>query len=110
MPYANREDANAYFRKRYADKKYDWKQYNANTSEKRNALIESFKTPCVLCGYDILEAIEFHHTRDKLGDVGTMRRNGWGVQRITDELQKCVCLCRNCHKLVHLGLRSVSDR
>lgn len=61
---------------------------------------------CVRCGYDkYYGALEFHHVdpneKDKVWNV--LRKEPW--EKIVEELNKCVCLCANCHREVHHELR-----
>lgn len=48
-------------------------------------------------------AFDFHH-KDSTGKdvgVGNLLRNGW--RRVKDELDKCIMLCSNCHRVRHKG-------
>ena len=57
---------------------------------------------CESCGYDkYFGALEFHHTdpSQKDADWGKMRL--WSWSKVTEELDKCQCLCANCHREVH---------
>lgn len=61
---------------------------------------------CKNCGYDYyIGALEFHHINPEEKDfsisaAGTTK--SW--ENIKKELDKCICLCSNCHKEVHAGL------
>ena len=64
---------------------------------------------CEICGYDrCLEALEFHHTREKKSIIGDTINN-MGARRSVDglpirlkkELDKCSVLCANCHHDQH---------
>lgn len=65
---------------------------------------------CSECDYNrCVEALQFHHldpTQKDFGisEIGTNR--SW--ETIKTELDKCVCLCGNCHTEVHAGLRILS--
>jgi ATPase subunit of ABC transporter with duplicated ATPase domains len=57
---------------------------------------------CNKCGKDWHPAIyEFHHTdpTTKDRDPSKMLQLSW--ERLTSELDKCVLLCANCHRLTH---------
>lgn len=64
---------------------------------------------CMICGYNkSVAALHFHHLDPKekdfhLGSNGNTRK--WETVKI--ELDKCVCLCANCHAEVHAGITSV---
>jgi len=59
------------------------------------------KKCCSECGYDrCMAAIDFHHTKDKLfniGDINTILTINDLEEKIVSEINKCVLLCKNCH-------------
>lgn len=60
---------------------------------------------CFLCGYDeIPSVLEFHHIdrKDKNFCVSTYRYH-WkeGDEKLMDEIDKCIVVCRNCHSIIH---------
>jgi predicted HNH restriction endonuclease len=65
---------------------------------------------CQLCGYDrCLAALEFHHPDPAKKDFsisadGSTR--SW--TRVRQEIEKCVLLCANCHREVHMGITQLS--
>lgn len=56
------------------------------------------------CGLDKVPALEFHH-RDggETKDKAFGGKFGWAWDRLQKELEKCILLCSNCHKLIHAG-------
>lgn len=59
---------------------------------------------CVICGYTkCLSALDFHHVdpTKKEFTISQLRTYSW--EKIQKELDKCVCLCKNCHAEVHSG-------
>ena len=78
-----------------------------DTYEINRAFVESLKTDCCKCGEDRPWVIQFHHINPNeksfsIASFGTRSRN-----TIWNEIQKCVCLCSNCHDEFHhfFGLR-----
>ena len=60
---------------------------------------------CIDCGYNKhLAALEFHHLDASTKDFnfGNLKNFKW--ETIKKELDKCVCICSNCHKKLHAGL------
>lgn len=60
---------------------------------------------CERCGYDkFYGALEFHHLNpnDKEYDWKTLRLHSWDT--ILNELNKCICVCSNCHKEIHSNI------
>lgn len=87
--------------KYYEEHREDLKKYyKQRTSEKRK-FIDSLKTPCVKCGEDRLYLIEFHHIdpSEKCFTISDRARNKSDMLKA--EINKCVCLCRNCHGEFH---------
>ena len=61
---------------------------------------------CQSCGFDkYLGALEFHHV-DPTTKNGDIVRFSKGLQEPTvkAELDKCVLLCANCHRMAHAGM------
>lgn len=57
---------------------------------------------CECCSYDkFYGALEFHHLdpSEKDADWGKMRL--WNWDKIKLELDKCICVCANCHREIH---------
>jgi hypothetical protein len=64
---------------------------------------------CQLCGYKkCMRSLDFHHVdpSKKLRSLGANHNRSW--QSIRDELDKCICVCRNCHGEVEEALELVS--
>ena len=57
---------------------------------------------CSRCGEEHVATLDFHHHSDKkeLG-ISKMVAEGYSIERIKRELQKCKVLCANCHRKVH---------
>ena len=67
---------------------------------------------CLLCGYQRCpEALEFHH-RDEGGKDFSISDKGYSRSwaRVRAEIAKCVLLCANCHREVHVGLQSLDNQ
>lgn len=77
---------------------------NARLNEQKKraqlfAIYNEVKTPCVKCGETRLYVIEFHHIDpgEKERTISQMRN----MDKVREEVKKCVCLCANCHKEFH---------
>jgi hypothetical protein len=60
---------------------------------------------CAYCGYNkCLSALEFHHidTGSKKFSLASVRKTK-ATKEIFDELDKCILLCANCHREIHMG-------
>lgn len=63
--------------------------------------IQSYKIQCAECGYNRSPvALDFHHPSgaDKEVHIAQLR---YGWERIKKEIDKCVVLCANCHRIRH---------
>ncbi len=98
------------------EKKYKIKKRKSNSDaviKKRKKLKENaviYKGgACCICGYNkYFGALEFHHLDPSEKDFsistsGTTR--SW--ERIKSELNKCICVCANCHREIHAGLINI---
>ena len=84
-----------------------------NTSNKKRRAMFHYKRiinryfayGCTNCGNKNFKVLEFDHVRGKKksarGTEGVMSfvREGYSWKKIKKEIDKCVVLCRNCHKL-----------
>jgi predicted HNH restriction endonuclease len=66
---------------------------------------------CIFCGYSrCIGALEFHHLSPEEKDfsiASTGTTKSW--ERIKKELDKCICVCANCHREIHNGIISVEE-
>lgn len=54
--------------------------------------------PCVDCGETDPVILQFDHVRGKKKkDVSTMIQDGYSVEAIKEEIEKCLVRCANCH-------------
>lgn len=70
--------------------------------ETKKKAVEYLGGKCVRCGYDKhLAALEFHHLEPtgKDFDFGNVKSKKW--ESIQYELDKCILLCSNCHRIEH---------
>lgn len=76
-------------------------QRKKNVREKFREYKTSLK--CIKCGEGESACLDFHHLDAKLKDfaVSQMYDQSWSM--IKAEIDKCVVLCANCHRKVHVG-------
>ena len=67
---------------------------------------------CQTCGYSrCAEALEFHHKDSKHKKFGISARGytrSW--QKVCQELDKCILVCANCHRELHVQYRSFPEK
>ncbi len=62
---------------------------------------------CEQCGFthECLDTFDFHHI-DQITKLSKSRESmnfGWSWSRIQLEIDKCILVCANCHKIIHEG-------
>lgn len=66
---------------------------------------------CILCGYNRCQAaLDFHHvdpTQKEFGISMDGITRSW--ERVLKELDKCVLVCSNCHREIHVGIMQPSE-
>ena len=81
-------------------------RYRKNQKKKA---IEYKGGKCELCGYDkCQEALQFHHINPEEKEFGIAKKGityVWETLKL--ELDKCICLCANCHAEVHAGITDI---
>jgi hypothetical protein len=97
--------AAAYARNRKADNNAATRKH-AHTKRKK---INELKTPCIVCGFEHPEAIDFHHLDPSEKEFNVSGAMGKAWDKVKAEIDKCVCLCANCHRLHHAGIIHLED-
>ena len=61
---------------------------------------------CELCGENHPATIQFHHTnpKEKELEISIAIHNGWSINKVLEEINKCQILCANCHFKLHYDL------
>ena len=83
--------------------------------EKKRKYVDEYKikTKCARCNQSFPSiCMDFHHIDDRRnGDssrlIPRMIQGDYSLKRINEEISKCMCLCANCHRIVHLEERQV---
>lgn len=83
------------------------KQTNRRLEGARHLLEYKSGVCCMKCGENTSCCLEFHHVdpTTKKFDIGGNTTRSWSL--VLKELEKCVCLCSNCHKKLHAGLLTI---
>lgn len=83
-------------------KSYLEKRRHNNIILCKNYVIEYLKShPCADCGFTNIICLDFDHidpnTKDK--SISTLTMRGTCLQRLINEIKKCIVRCANCHRL-----------
>ena len=76
----------------------------------KQLIVESMGGSCQTCGYfQCVEALDLHHINpvEKEISFGRIRANPISINKIAEELEKCILLCCRCHREVHAGLLEI---
>ena len=92
-------------------KKEHLKNVRRNTNNARDAarpyVWEYLSThPCSECGESDPQVLEFDHISGKTKDISAMVGQGYSLDTIQTEIDKCRVLCANCHRR-HTGQSGV---
>ena len=107
----NKDKMRAYRRKWYAKNKP--KTYGKVKSRKLalKTWLDEYKLSlkCNRCGENHPGVIQFHHSdpSEKEIDISRVVTNGWSIERIKKEIDKCEVLCANCHFKHHYEERAL---
>lgn len=62
---------------------------------------------CEKCGENHIACLDFHHKDkdNKESSISKMVTNNCSIKKIKKEMEKCMVLCSNCHRILHYELR-----
>lgn len=100
-----KECQRAYKLKHYYSNKEAHYERNKKTLNKISDFILEYKKnhPCCICGESTPECLDFHHLHGKTGEIARLRRGG-SLDKVRNEIKKCIVLCANCHRKIHAGI------
>lgn len=88
----------------YQSHKREQKNRNIKNRERNHRWVLKYLSehPCVDCGESDPIVLEFDHIDEttKTACVATMVGEAYSIQRIADEVAKCVVRCANCHRRI----------
>ena len=91
----------------------DRKQYKEEKRQKRRNFNRKYvyeyklNKSCECCGnYFPPEVLDFHHKDPsvKENSIAVGSNSCWSTKKLQQEIEKCLILCSNCHRLVHSNL------
>tara|TARA_R100001443_G_scaffold113952_1_gene129306 strand:+ start:934 stop:1281 length:348 start_codon:yes stop_codon:yes gene_type:complete len=107
MPYKNPEDQVAAAKRHYQENKDKIKarSYERNkVQRKRNReFVKSIKeiSECIDCGESNPLVLDFDHVKgDKILAISDMANRAYGIESISEEMDKCEVRCANCHRII----------
>lgn len=109
MPHKDPEERKKYYReyhkKYYKKKKAENPNYYRDKNRKLRDSARKFvvaylqESSCIDCSFSDYRALDFDHRNDKFKDVSEMVVQGYCIERIKEEIEKCDIRCANCHRI-----------
>ena len=92
-----------YAENREKHKKVTHKRRKARRKDLKQRIHEiKAKCGCATCDEKDTVCLEFHHCSGKKEfTIASAYSYEWGWSKVLKEIEKCVCLCANCHRKVH---------
>jgi len=94
-----------YQKKHYESKKWYYKQKTKDRKKNILDMLSELKQTlkCKSCGEDHPRCLDFHHRNpnDKKISIARVANQGWSLEKIKEEINKCDVLCSNCHRKLH---------
>tara|TARA_R110000765_G_scaffold178990_1_gene284753 strand:+ start:66 stop:443 length:378 start_codon:yes stop_codon:yes gene_type:complete len=82
-----------------------WSRHYKHNQREISDEIQKYKLSkkCEICSFDDGRALQFHHKdkNDKMMEVSNMVNRGFNITNIKKEINKCQCICANCHQILH---------
>lgn len=76
------------------------KQQTRTASIRAIVQAEKVRRGCEVCGYNkCVDALDFHHDHEKSFVLASCHR--FPLEKVQQEMQKCVVVCANCHREIH---------
>lgn len=105
------EERRAYWKQWYERNKHreDYKKKDRATKkrirkERREWYLDLKRSlKCSRCGIDDFRVLDLHHLDPSQKDleVSNLALTGHSEETILKEIEKCICLCSNCHRIEH---------
>jgi DNA-directed RNA polymerase subunit RPC12/RpoP len=90
---------------RRSECKYCHSQYMKKVYQKKKNDIQELKAKCACakCGEQRGYVLDFHHINplEKENTVARMTSNNYTLEKVYEEIEKCIVLCANCHREFH---------
>lgn len=90
---------------RRAECKFCHSNYMKIKYQEKREIVQELKShcSCAKCGDKRGYLLEYHHSDQtkKESEISRMISNNYQLDRVYDEIEKCVVLCANCHREFH---------
>lgn len=102
MPFNDPEKQKQAQHESYLRNKAQIAERNRIRIAKNREVARSLMTPCDECGNFDIAFMDWHH-KDPSIKTGSISHlvSKFNLTRVIDEINKCICLCSNCHRKLH---------
>lgn len=105
MPYKDKAAQQQAQHESYIRNKHKYTQRNRDRKVKLRKWFTEYTegNKCKECGEDDFRVLDYHHRNPDDKDMGVSRmiNSKIAISKIIVELEKCDCLCSNCHRKLH---------
>jgi|SaaInlStandDraft_2_1057019.scaffolds.fasta_scaffold224999_1 hypothetical protein len=95
----------AYTKRHYERNKQPYKDRTKANKIRLRAWLKEYKETicCEKCGEGRPPTLDFHHLdpTEKDHNISHMITKGGSEDKILEEIQKCIVVCANCHRMIH---------
>lgn len=90
---------------RRSECKYCHSDYMKQRYQTKKQIVQQLKSEsrCAKCGESRGYVLDYHHIdpTEKEMNIARMLSNRSSLDKVYDEISKCICLCSNCHREFH---------
>jgi hypothetical protein len=77
--------------------------------KKKTELVEYKGGKCIICNYNkCQQALQFHHKDPSIKEFSLANSGTMDLEKLKNEVDKCLLVCANCHGEIHAGLIDIS--
>ena len=106
-----RKQKQEYNRQFYAEHKGYFKERTSRLNKEKKRWVTELKTEigCVVCEEHCAACLDFHHINPETKEdcVCNLARYSCSLEKVKEEIRKCIVLCANCHRKHKAGLISL---
>ena len=110
MPYKDPDKQKEYQHDWYVERKPQYKKSLIARRKRNRQFVLDQLRPCERCGAFNPAFMDWHHRdpKEKTGLISRLVRHA-SIETLQKEIDKCDCLCANCHRIEHYDDRSIFD-
>ena len=90
---------------RRSECKYCHSDYMKQKYQEKKNIVQEIKSSCscAKCGESRGYVLDFHHINpsEKDNTIARLTSNNYKLEKVYDEIKKCIVLCANCHREFH---------